>query len=123
NHENRIVETVFFLFRKLPIRAFRKISERQRTDADAHQAEYPDSESFKHSSNLPVLTFFQHDFDPTVALALTQNLCRLRSQRLAPAANTNQQRSDNCWRHRCPDLNVINLFNVAGWIGDSRCPF
>ena len=57
-----------------------QITQSQRSDPDSDQTQYLDLKPVEDSSDLAILTFIQHDFDPTVLLAAAQKCSMLDAQ-------------------------------------------
>ena len=55
----------------MPPVAFRQIPQLQLSNPDAYQPEHIDGECVQQTADVTVLAFVQHDFEPTVAFAST----------------------------------------------------
>src|SRR5437764_15279246 len=53
--------------------ALRKFAQRQRPDGHTHEPAHFYFQRFEHSPDVPVLAFFQHNFEPRITFAIAKN--------------------------------------------------
>ena len=63
-----------FLRREMSPSAFRQLAQRHRSDGYPQQTQYLEAQRCQQSADVAVAAFVQRDFEPGVALTLTQQL-------------------------------------------------
>ena len=115
--------TTFLAVSAASYRTALQISQCQRADRHANQAQYLDSQRFEHAPDLAIFPFVEHDLDPGILLARREAMKRvwrrgfprdLRRRFSTPRAAVSSATGR--------DLYVVNLVEVRFRRGDARSP-
>ena len=104
--------------------ALRKFAQRQRPDGHTHEPAHFYFQRFEHSPDVPVLAFFQHNFEPRITFAMAKNADFFQAQQFAIlGADSASQCLHQRFIGNGPNLHVVRLIEMGLRCGNAGRPF
>src|SRR6267378_6545135 len=122
--EHCTIQRSFFLVRELAHSSFRQVAELQRADSDTYQPEDFYSERREKTADLTILTFIEHNLEPTVLFSTANDGSMLNAENFAVSRfDSGSQPLQELLIGHSRDLNVISLVQVSFRRCNPRAPF
>src|SRR5690242_15975879 len=112
-----------FGLRQRTVSALRKLAQFNRSDSYANESQHLNPQRIEHATNLPSLSLIEHDHEPRIAFALTENRGALGAHH-AISIHAYAPHELFCERTvgEGRNLHMICFRHVTLWIRDSRGP-